>query len=667
MNLFSDAFIQALCWTLIHSLWEGLAIAMIAGLVILLTKNAGTVFRYNFLTGLLTFFLACVVITFYLEYANQAPAVANQKETHFIAGNIAVQDLAANDVPAKNTGYMSVVVSFLDHNATLIVFAWILIIAFKCSKLVHDIRYIYVLKRRLTSDAGDHWDKRIKELAHKLYISRPVRLLQSGLVKMPVVIGHLKPVILLPAGVLTSLPPDEIEAVLLHELAHIRRKDFLVNILQNLCEIIFFFNPAVQWLSGVIKDERENCCDDIAINEVKSKKQLINALITFQEFEGATAQYAVGFPGRKMHLFNRIKRIMTNNNQTLNNMERTLLATGIVITSIATIAFRQTQTEIVANGQHQVSPATTIKTQVADNTKLSDKSNSVELNTRKGINPRPVKRRDPISTQQQSVKDTVPTEENYRGHHNGTISTTRDGKRYEVYLRNDEIIALYIDDKRIPDDKIGDYKQSVGQIIKEEEDRAAAAREEARHARREAEVARREAEEARSHAERERREANEGRERAERNEHEARERRENEERNVDRIREHREMQENRENAERSRRDAEEARREADRARERTEFSRERAEEARHRAEEARRENERMVKEMVSDLKDQGLIKDDKELSFSISSDELIVNGKKQPESVHAKFKEKYIKEPSTKISYSHKDNHTSFSQDTHED
>jgi len=72
----------------------------------------------------------------------------------------------------------------------------------------------------------------------------------------------------------------------------------------------------------------------------------------------------------------------------------------------------------------------------------------------------------------------------------------------------------------------------------------------------------------------------------------------------------------------------------------------------------------MIQEMISDLKEGGLIKDDKELSFSISSDELIVNGKKQPSSVHAKFKEKYIKEPNTKISYSHSNNRTSVSTTT---
>jgi beta-lactamase regulating signal transducer with metallopeptidase domain len=83
---------------------------------------------------------------------------------------------------------------------------------------------------------------------------------------------------------LTTLPASEIEAILLHELAHIRRRDYLVNLLQSFSDIIFFFNPAVLWLSSLIRDERENCCDDIAIGEVKNKKQFIHALLSFQEY-----------------------------------------------------------------------------------------------------------------------------------------------------------------------------------------------------------------------------------------------------------------------------------------------------------------------------------------------------------------------------------------------
>ena len=109
-------------------------------------------------------------------------------------------------------------------------------------------------------------------------------LLESAIVKVPVVIGLLKPVILLPLGLLSNLPPDQVEAVLLHELAHIRRKDYLVNLLQSFAEVVFFFNPALLWISSLMREERENCCDDVAISHIKNKKQFIHALVAFQEY-----------------------------------------------------------------------------------------------------------------------------------------------------------------------------------------------------------------------------------------------------------------------------------------------------------------------------------------------------------------------------------------------
>ena len=102
---------------------------------------------------------------------------------------------------------------------------------------------------------------------------------------MPVVIGHLKPVILIPLGCLAGLPADQVEAILLHELAHIRRSDYFVNFLQNITESIFFFNPGLLWISSLIKEERENCCDDIALEQTKNKRGLVQALISFKEQE----------------------------------------------------------------------------------------------------------------------------------------------------------------------------------------------------------------------------------------------------------------------------------------------------------------------------------------------------------------------------------------------
>jgi beta-lactamase regulating signal transducer with metallopeptidase domain len=86
-----------------------------------------------------------------------------------------------------------------------------------------------------------------------------VQLLVSPLVEVPTVVGWLRPVILAPVGALTGLSPDHVEALLAHELAHIRRCDYLVNMLQSVAEALLFYHPAVWWISGEIRAERELC------------------------------------------------------------------------------------------------------------------------------------------------------------------------------------------------------------------------------------------------------------------------------------------------------------------------------------------------------------------------------------------------------------------------
>jgi hypothetical protein len=151
------------------------------------------------------------------------------------------------------------------------------------------------------------------------------------------VTGHLKPLILIPLGMLTSLSAEEAEAVLLHELAHIRRSDYLVNLLQNILEIIFFFNPAVLWLSTLIKAERENCCDDIAV--VRSGKvNYLKALVACEEYK-MPLTYAMALNADNRSLKNRAARIISNKNQSLNNRERSLLAVCLIAAGIFAAAF----------------------------------------------------------------------------------------------------------------------------------------------------------------------------------------------------------------------------------------------------------------------------------------------------------------------------------------
>ena len=121
------------------------------------------------------------------------------------------------------------------------------------------------LRSRLVRPAPSEWQQALDRLRARIRVSRPVRLLVSSLVQAPAVVGWLRPVVLVPVGALTGLPAEQIEALLVHELAHIRRHDYLVNVLQSVVEALLFYHPAVWWVSGHIRTEREQCCDDVAV------------------------------------------------------------------------------------------------------------------------------------------------------------------------------------------------------------------------------------------------------------------------------------------------------------------------------------------------------------------------------------------------------------------
>ena len=107
--------------------------------------------------------------------------------------------------------------------------------------------------------------QRVADLAARLRIGRAVRVVQSAAVQVPLVVGWLRPIVMLPASALTGLSPAQLESIIAHELAHVRRHDYLVNALQSVAEVLLYYHPACWWISRRIRVEREHCCDDIAV------------------------------------------------------------------------------------------------------------------------------------------------------------------------------------------------------------------------------------------------------------------------------------------------------------------------------------------------------------------------------------------------------------------
>ncbi|WP_413667040.1 M56 family metallopeptidase [Mucilaginibacter sp. Mucisp86] len=338
-NTISNSLIQAFSWMLIHSLWQGMLLAVISAVVMVLTKKASAAVRYNLVLVQFLLFVGACLATFIWEWNKQPQQGMAQFSNAIGSKASALLGLNANGIRA----FANTCIGYFTANAPMVVLLWFVFFLFRSVRMMRGLMFIHTAKHRQVSEPVGYWKSRVELLCEKLQLKQVVKLLESGYVKMPMVIGHLKPVILIPAGLLAGLPPEQVEAVLLHELAHIRRHDYMVNFLQTIAETVFFFNPGLLWISALLRDERENCCDDIALAQTKNKREFIDALISFKEYSLYGTNYAVAFPGKKNQLLQRVSRILGNKNKTVTSGERAFLIAGIIVLSaiIATAAIAQ--------------------------------------------------------------------------------------------------------------------------------------------------------------------------------------------------------------------------------------------------------------------------------------------------------------------------------------
>jgi uncharacterized protein (TIGR03435 family) len=252
----SQPWVERLGWTLIHFLWQG---ALIAAIYAFARRSRMPQFRYLLACAALAAMSAAPIVTFSLTGTSES-AAANP-----YVGTIPQSSAVADSAPALPATLSPA--TFPWHNDAM---AWLVLVWF-AGAMIFSMRltggWIVAerMRSKLTHPAPAQWQQTLDELRLRIRISRPVQLIVSAIVQVPIVVGGLRPVVLIPAGALLGLPRDHIEALLAHELAHIRRHDYFVNILQSAIEALLFYHPAVWWISNQIRNERELCCDDVAV------------------------------------------------------------------------------------------------------------------------------------------------------------------------------------------------------------------------------------------------------------------------------------------------------------------------------------------------------------------------------------------------------------------
>ncbi|NML64602.1 hypothetical protein HHL22_05225 [Hymenobacter sp. RP-2-7] len=266
-NWLSPALVRALGYALLHSLWQGAVLAGLLAAALPLLRRHRPEVRYAASAAAIAGLLLAVGGTFGYYYSQGAaaslvvaPAAHSLREQVVMERIMAIQAHA----PAPTTDLLPLLARWAEPYLPLLVTAWLLGLLLMSGRLAGGLLYAGRLRRAGTQSLGAEWQHRLAELAARAGLRRPVALLESGRVRGPLVLGYLRPAILLPLGAVAGLPPALLEALLAHELAHIVRRDYVLNLALAATEAVFFYHPAVWFMAGCLRAERENCCDDQA-------------------------------------------------------------------------------------------------------------------------------------------------------------------------------------------------------------------------------------------------------------------------------------------------------------------------------------------------------------------------------------------------------------------
>ena len=418
-ELLAPAVTEALGWTILHSLWQCTLIAILLSLVMLLLHRQSSHWRYRVTLGAL--FLNLLVSGFTFNYYYQSSQY-KKITTPFLA------PAAAAQVPMDTSSNISIslfseAADYFSGHLPLLVTLWLLGMALMLLRFIGGLAYLQRLKSYKTTPVPVPWQSRLQYLSQELKITKIIRLAESALVQTPLVIGMLKPVILLPLGTLANLPAAQVEAILAHELAHLKRHDYFFNLLQSITEVIFFYHPAIWWISDYARIERENCCDDLAVAVCGDSVTYARALASLAEKTSGVSGLSLAFAGKDGSLLARIRRLVQQQNN------RPSFTDGFVAATVLLLSITFLSATALANRQ----PDTT--------SGFAPAAETLSLTT-------PTQKA-PLLSNSSFVPDSIPQGSDL------VIIKNRKGKITEVY----------VDGQKIPKDKLPDYAARINHAL----------------------------------------------------------------------------------------------------------------------------------------------------------------------------------------------------------
>jgi len=327
METLLQQFIKAFGWSILNSLWQSAIIYGILFIVMLSIPKLAAKYKHNLAFGSILLMFAGFAYNFTSQLVssigNQAPAINPQ--------NIQVYQYFNNLPPSfssKAEQYFPIVVAFYVIGILLQLFV-----------IVKGYGQLSKLKKESLSAIPDSWKIIFEQVTAHLKINKVIRFHLSSIVNVPLVIGYLKPVVLFPLALVNQLDNDQVEAILIHELSHIRRNDFLLNLIKTAIETLLFYNPFV-WMAGrFIHIEREHACDDLVLKVTGKPLNYAHALLKLELLKDKNSPaYALAATGKTQNLYQRIKRI-TNMKTNYLNAKQQMAALTLGVACLFSIAW----------------------------------------------------------------------------------------------------------------------------------------------------------------------------------------------------------------------------------------------------------------------------------------------------------------------------------------
>ncbi len=442
-QFFSDTVLYSLGWTVIHSLWQGTLLAVLLSILMMALEKRSARFRYEVACGAMFTMLMMALATFiiYLDQDSNMVEITATLMSDCANPSVVITNEEHNFLQSNFQN----IITFFDQQLPLIVNVWLIGFLFFVVRMTGGFIQLRQLRHQGNFPADAQLQNKLNQLIRRSPLQRSVKVMESALVKVPILLGHLKPLILIPIGTINLLTEEEVEAVLAHELAHIIRRDFSMNIFFTFVEILFYYHPGVWLIAATIRSERENCCDDLALYLCKKPLAYARALYKLEEAHQAARLpgLALSFSSKKKQLLHRVRRIL-NQPQNKSNIMEKLMTTTFLLLTIAILSVGAT------------TPLDNIEAHRAISTSLETLSNPVvlvEANHLPALNIRP----------QIIILDTIPAKKQDRQR----IIKTENGRAIEITMEDGQILNLKIDGKEIPAEEYDQHDKLVQELIVE--------------------------------------------------------------------------------------------------------------------------------------------------------------------------------------------------------